>query len=147
MMTDNSLIYILSVSKSLLIVLGTSSCQAPQTPNCSKMSSLLVKVKNSLTSARHLLGFLLSVSKKWQFKPFGNGDAHLHRLTLQSVVPRVISPCKAGNPSHFRLPDNHLLIRAYVRRCSARPLRSGARSLKQADYVKMPTIESRKGSK
>ena len=47
------------------------------------------------------------------------------------------TPCKAGRPSHYRRPDNHLLTRACVRRCSLRPLRSGDRSLKQADYAKI----------
>jgi hypothetical protein len=139
-MTDNSTIYIPTVSKSLLIVLGTSLAKSSQTPNCSKMAHLLVKVKASLTSARHLLGLFLSVKKKWQFQVTCRCDDCQHRKPLLSVTPRVIHPAKQG--THHTFGRGQTIICLYERtseRYSSRPFRSGARSLKQNDYARMPT--------
>ena len=122
MMTDNSLIYILTVSKSLLIVLGTFSCPLSQTPNYSKLAGLLVKDKTSLTSTRPLLGLFCLGQKKWQFRPQTDGDDCQHRESLLSVASCLIHPAHAGNPSHFPLPDNHLLARLHVRRIAARAI-------------------------
>ncbi len=134
MMTDNLPKYILSVLKSLLIVLGTSPCHSPQTANCSKCAPLLVKGKASLHKRSPLAGLVLSVTRK------AASALTSHRIVFavrMPVAPSVIRPCKAGNPSHIRRSDRQLLTPACVRRCSSRALRSGARSLKESDCVRI----------
>lgn len=134
MMTGNSHFYILTVSKSLLIVLGTSPCHSPQTANCSKCAPLLVKGKNALDKRSLLAGLVLSVLRKAASVLTSHMVVFADRMP---VAPCVIRPCKAGHPSHIRRYDRQLLTRAYVRRCSSRPLRSGVRSLKESLYVRI----------
>ena len=79
MTTNYSPIYPVTVSKSLLRVLGTLPCQASQTPNCSKRTGLLVKAKEFLTSTRRSLALILSVPKKWL-------SSHLQIVTTTSLA-------------------------------------------------------------
>lgn len=134
MMTDYSRIDILTVTKSLLIVLGTSPCHSPQTANCSKWATLLVKGKYALDKRPPLAGLVLSVLRK-------TASAFVSHMVvfavMMPVAPCVIRPCKAGNPSHIRRFDRQLLTPAYVRRCSSRALRSGDHSLKESVYVRI----------
>ncbi len=134
-MTDNSLFYIPTVSKSLLIVLGTSPCHSPQTANCSKWTPLLIKGKPTLDKRLPLAGLVLSVLRKTA-SALTSHHADIH---CQGVCHAVCDPTLAqqGNPSHIRRTDRPLLAPACVRRCSACPLRPSARSRSESVYVRI----------
>ncbi len=129
-------IYILSVSKSLLIVLGTS----PKSALFWAMeSAALWKTKarfpqgldnkSALTTlpTTPVAVALFSLASE----PLGAKKGLSSLARKMAVALCVIRPCKAGNPSHPQRNHSPLLTPAYVRRCSSRPLRSGVRSLKE----------------
>ena len=151
-MTNNSTIFIPTVSKSLLIVLGTS----PKSALFWAMeSAALWKTKARFPQGLDNKSVLTTLPTtpvtvalfSLASEPLGAKKVLSSFAGKTAVAPCVMRPCKAGVPSHPQRNHSPLLTPAYVRRCSSRPLRSGVRSLKEFLCAKMLTIESGTGSK
>jgi hypothetical protein len=133
-MTDNSLIYILSVLKSLLIVLGTSP------------KSALFFGYGKCRPMENRSAFTTGLGQQKRVDHTSHSPYHGASFFSPKGAPRRKK--SARDPRLSCLSQGlALLTPPCVRRCSSRPLRSGARWLKESDYARMLTIESRLGSK
>jgi len=146
MMTDYSCIYIPTVSKSLLIVLGNSPCHSPQTGNCSKRTTLLVKGSPFLDKRPPLAELVLSVLRKTA----SSLTFHHAELHCQGVCRAVCDPTLLEQGTHHTsgAPTDHSLPqRASGGTPHVRAARS-ARSRSESVYVRIRAkiLEYERGS-